>query len=227
MRSIFVTGTDTGVGKTVVSCALVRGLRARGVDVGAMKPVETGVEATGPLDAQALRRAGGDVDDLDLICPQQFALPAAPPVAAAAEGREVDFTRIEAAFRELSGRHEMMVVEGAGGLLVPVDEHTDMADLAERFGLVTVVCARASLGTINHTRLTLEALDARGLGCAGVVVSHSAGPLSPADSANLQNLRDLLGARLIGEIPPLGPPHEAAPADIDLDALTQALTQAE
>ena len=225
IKSLFVTGTDTGVGKTVVSCALVRGLRARSIDIGVMKPVETGVGGEGPLDAQALRAAAGERDDLDLICPLRFALPAAPPVAAAAEGRSVDVDRIHAAYLELAGRHEMMLVEGAGGLLVPVDEHTNMADLAERLGLVTVLCARASLGTINHTRLTLEAIEARRLECAGVVISHSGGLLSEADRANLDNLRNFLGPRLIGEIPPLESPAEATASDLDLDALmTQLVT---
>ena len=81
-RGWFVTGTDTGVGKTVVACAIVRGLRARGIDVGALKPIETGVGPEGPLDALALRAATGDADPLDLVCPQRFALPAAPTVAA-------------------------------------------------------------------------------------------------------------------------------------------------
>ncbi|MDH3521923.1 MAG: AAA family ATPase, partial [Myxococcales bacterium] len=89
-RGCFVTGTDTGVGKTVFACALLRALRARGLDAGGMKPVETGVGASGPQDALALRAAADDADPLDDVCPQRFALPAAPTVAAAAEGRRVD-----------------------------------------------------------------------------------------------------------------------------------------
>lgn len=224
MQGLFVTGTDTGVGKTVVACALVRGLRARGLDIGAMKPVETGVDERGPLDAQALRAAAGDADPLDLVCPQRFALPAAPTVAAAAEGRAVDLERIEAAFDELAGRHDRMLVEGAGGLLVPVDSRTDMADLARRLGLAALVCARASLGTINHTRLTLEVLASRGVPCAGVVVSHSGGPISEADRANLGDLRERLGDLLVGEVPPLPEPALAGPSCFDLDRLTQVLT---
>ena len=224
MKSLFVTGTDTGVGKTVVACAIVRGLRARGVDIGAMKPVETGVEAAGPLDAQALRAAAGDTDDLDLVCPLRFSLPAAPTVAARAEGRSVDFRRILETYETLAARHDVMLVEGAGGLLVPVDADHDMAGLAERLGLLTVVAARASLGTINHTKLTVEALEARGLPMAGVVISHSTGPLSDADRQNLVDLTDWLGPRLLGEIPPLKNGEQASPAQLDLDRLTQAMT---
>ena len=95
---VFVTGTGTGVGKTVVACALIRALRARGIDVGAMKPVETGVGADGPQDAQALRAATGEADPLADVCPYAFALPAAPSVAAAREGRSIDVTRLVAGF---------------------------------------------------------------------------------------------------------------------------------
>lgn len=218
-RGFFVTGTDTGVGKTVVACALVRALRGRGLDVGVMKPVETGVEAPGPLDALALIAAADAGDPLDDVCPQRFALAAAPTVAAAAERRRVDRGAIRAAFERLIARHDWLVVEGAGGLLVPAAEDLSMADLALELGLPLVVVARAALGTINHTLLTLEAAERRGLRVAGVVVSHAGGPLSGADAANLGALREALGDRLVGEIGPLAagelPKHDA----LDLAAL--------
>lgn len=202
-RGLFVTGTDTGVGKTVVSCALARALRARGHDVGVMKPVETGVEASGPADALALRSAAGVEDPLEWICPERFALPAAPNVAAAAEGREVKLDAVRTAFARLAATHEVCLVEGAGGFLVPIRNGYAMADLARELGLPVLVVARAALGTINHTRLTLEAIEARALPLAGVVISHAGGPLSPADARNLEALKTELGARLVGEIPPL------------------------
>ena len=221
-RGFFVTGTDTGVGKTVVACALLRGLRARGVDVGALKPIETGVGAGGPLDALALREAAGVNDALDTICPQQFALPAAPTVAAAAEGRRVELAPVRRAFAALAARHACVVVEGAGGLLVPAAEGVSMADLARELGLPVLVVARASLGTINHTLLTLEAVAARGLALAGVVISHGPVPISAADGENLAALRAELGARLVGEIPPLAPGALPAARCLDLDALLRA-----
>lgn len=202
-RGWFVTGTDTGVGKTVVSCTIARELRARGIDVGVMKPAETGVEAAGPLDAIALREAAGVDDPLELICPQTFALPAAPTIAAEAEGREVDAHAIRNAWRELAARHERMIVEGAGGLLVPIWKNATMADLAEELGLPLLIVARASLGTINHTLLSVEAAERRGLDVAGVVISHATGRLSDADARNLDGLRRALGPLLVGEIPPL------------------------
>ena len=218
-RGFFVTGTDTGVGKTVVACALVRGLRARGLDAGAMKPIETGVGAGGPADALALCAAAGGRDRLDEVCPQRFALPAAPIVAARAEACEVDLGAVLRIFEKLAARHELMVVEGAGGLLVPAAAGASMAELARRLALPLVIVARAALGTINHSCLTLEAAEARGLGVAGVVISHCDGPISSADHANLAELRQHLGARLVGEIPPLPEAALPAPDAIDIDAL--------
>ena len=218
-RGFFVTGTDTGVGKTVVACALVRGLRARGVDVGGMKPIETGVQDEGPRDALALREAAGGGDALDAVCPQRFALPAAPTVAAAAEGRRVELDAVRRAFAALAARHDCLVVEGAGGLLVPAAEGVSMADLAGELGLPLVVVARASLGTINHTRLTLEAAAARRLALAGVVISHGSAPLTAAERENLAALRAELGSRLVGEIPTLAPGELPDPRCLDLDAL--------
>ncbi len=220
---LFVTGTDTGVGKTLVACALLRALHARGIDAGAMKPVETGVGPEGPLDAIALREASGAKDPLDLVCPQRFALPAAPNVAAEAEGRRVDLAAIDAAYAQLAARHAWMVVEGAGGLLVPVDDATSMAELASRLGLPLLLVARAALGTINHTRLSVEVARARGLHVAGVVVSHADGVLSDADAANLGALRREPGLPWLGEIPPLAGGAQPGTDALDVDALLRAL----
>jgi dethiobiotin synthetase len=201
MTGLFITGTDTGVGKTLVACALARGLREAGIDVGVMKPVETGVPIAGPADAKALVRAAGVSDPLELVCPLQFELPAAPEAAARCEGRRADLDSVLAAFETLSSRHEFLIVEGAGGILVPFDEKTTMADLAERLELPVLVVARTSLGTINHTNLTLEACAARRLEVFGVVLSHSTGLLSRADETNLEVLKRSLGTRLLGEVP--------------------------
>jgi len=220
-HGFFVTGTDTGVGKTLVACALLRALRARGRDPAGMKPIETGVGQAGPLDALALRAAAGDVDPLDDVCPQRFSLPAAPSVAAAAEGRRVELWAVRRAFERLSARHDCVIAEGAGGLLVPLAERECMADLARDLGLPLLVVARAALGTVNHTLLTLEAAVARGLSVAGVVISHAGGPLSAADAANLEALRRALDVALLGEIPPLVAGQHPAPGAIDLDALLE------
>ena len=219
MNGCFVTGTDTGVGKTLVACALLRALRARGIDAAGFKPVETGVGEAGPLDAIALREAAAGADELELVCPQRFALPAAPTVAAQAEARAVDVAAIDAAFEELSARHEFVLVEGAGGLLVPAADGLTMADLAARWSLPLLLVARAALGTINHTRLSLESAAARGLEVKGLVISHAGGPLSHADAANLKPLLDAPGVPLLGVIPPLAPDGLPEPDAIDAAAL--------
>jgi len=205
---------------------VLRGLRARGLDVGAMKPVETGVGTAGPLDAIALREASGAEDELAEICPERFRMPAAPSVAAEHEGRSIDLTRIEACFDTLLARHSLLLVEGAGGLLVPLSETLDMAGLAERLGLPVLLVTRSALGTINHTRLSLEAMTARGLDLAGVVISHGGGALSAADALNLDALRRELGSHLMGEIPPLARGAAPLPEALDLDALLRALGRA-
>ena len=202
MRGLFVTGTDTGVGKTFVTTALARALRAAGVDVGVMKPIETGVPAAGPEDARALRAAAGVDDPLELVCPVRFALPASPEAAARAEQRTVPLPTIREAFQTLARRHEFMLVEGAGGLLVPIDAATDMADLARELALPLLVVARPALGTVNHTRLTLEAARARGLAVLGVVASHASpsGAASESDRRNLEGLVERLGGDWLGEV---------------------------
>jgi dethiobiotin synthetase len=220
-RGFFVSGTDTGVGKTLVACALVRAMRRRGLDVGVMKPIETGVGPEGPLDAIALRSAAAATEPMEEICPQTFALPAAPTVAAASEGRVVAVEAIRDAFARLRGQHDWLVAEGAGGLLVPAARDLSMADLCREFQLPLLIVGRSALGTINHTLLTLEAAEARSLPVAGVVISHSGGRLSEADRSNLEALRDALGAALVGEIPPLGDGQIPDEHSIDLDALLE------
>ncbi len=216
---LFVTGTDTGVGKTVVGCALVEALHRRRLDVGVMKPVETGVGPQGPLDAISLAESAQTTDDLELVCPQRFALPAAPIAAAEAEGRKVDLDAIRAAFDRLAPRHERMVVEGAGGLLVPIRADYTMADLARDLALPLLVVTRATLGTINHTQLTLEVARHRGLAVAGVVISHGPRPISTTDARNLEALRAALGDLLVGEVPTLDPSGAVPRGVIDLNRI--------
>jgi dethiobiotin synthetase len=222
VRGWFVTGTDTGVGKTVVACALLRAVRARGFEVGGIKPVETGVGREGPLDALALCEAAGNGDPIEIVCPQRFELPAAPQVAARHERRSIDWSWIDSAFEQVALGRRYLVAEGAGGLLVPFDDETTMLDLAQRWELPLLIVARAALGTINHTRLTLEVARRRGLAIAGVVVSHTAGRLSKADDENLRVLRDELGDVWVGEIPPLAPGEAPASNALNVDALLRS-----
>jgi dethiobiotin synthetase len=184
-----------------------------------MKPIETGVPLAGPEDARALIRAAGVDDPIDLVCPLRYAMPAAPEAAAAKEGRAVPIEAITEAYATLSRRHDFIIVEGAGGILVPLDARVSMADLASQLDLSVLVVGRASLGTINHTLLTLEACAARALDVVGVVLSHATGPLSEADSHNLDVLKRALGEHLVGEIAPHARPDEVDPKEAGLAAV--------
>jgi dethiobiotin synthetase len=184
LRGLFITGTDTGVGKTYVAAGVISALRARGIRVGAYKPVVSGCTA-GPEgrvwdDLVRLQAAlGGDVP-IEHIGPQRFQAPLAPPVAARLEDKQVDAGLLRSGINWWRGRVEAIVVEGAGGLLSPVTETESVADLAASFAFPLVVVARPSLGTINHTLLTVESARARGLAVAGIVLNHSA-PSDPDD----------------------------------------------
>lgn len=200
-----MTGTDTGCGKTAVAAAICRAARDAGVGVSVLKPIETGCEEREgelrPADALELAAAAGDDAPVERLCPYRLRLAAAPEVAAADEGVAIDLARIEAACRQAAARAELLVVEGAGGLLVPIVPQVDMAALALRLDLPVLVVARASLGTINHTLLTLEAAAARGLRVVGVAISHTEPELSPATRRNLGWLRAHLPVPEIGELP--------------------------
>jgi dethiobiotin synthetase len=172
---IAITGTDTGVGKTVVACAVVAALAHRGTRVGVMKPVETGIDDRAPdSDAKALSAAAGVTDDERTVRPYVFAPPVAPLVAARMAGVEIDIGAVEAALATLEGRYEHVVIEGAGGLLVPLTRETDFAGLFGRLGARLVVVARNRLGTVNHTLLTLRAAREAGLQVGAVVLNDDA-----------------------------------------------------
>jgi dethiobiotin synthetase len=176
MQGVFITGTDTGVGKTFVGACLAASLRERGIDVGVMKPAETGcVLRKGvlvPRDALKLIKAGGVDDPLDLVNPYRFRDPLAPAIAAVREGNMIEIRRIISAFRTLARKHACMIVEGAGGIMVPLTTSYHYLDLAKVLNLPVLVVARPGLGTINHTLLTIMALRSRRLRIAGIVINH-------------------------------------------------------
>ncbi len=200
MSGLFITGTDTGCGKTSVACALARSLRRAGLRVRALKPVETGCDERRPADALALAEACGDTAPLERLCPYRLALAAAPAVAAAAESVSIELPRIQKAYAEAADGADLVIVEGAGGLLVPLDREHCMGDLAALLGLPLLVVARASLGTINHSELTLEAAAARSLRVVGLGVSHTTPELPPAERANLDHLLEKLPVPCLGEL---------------------------
>jgi len=208
MQGYFIAGTDTGVGKTEVSRAILQRWASRGLAPRAVKPIETGCLPHHPEDALALREACGVPHDslpLDDVCPYRFLLPAAPLIAAEAEQCEIDPTRIFACIANATQTGAPVLVESAGGLLVPLWREgakviTNL-DLATRVGLPVLLVARAGLGTLNHSALSAWALAQRGVPLAGIFLNRS----TPVDDATLQSnartLEEMTGVKVFGPGP--------------------------
>lgn len=192
MIRLGVTGTDTGVGKTVVAAAVIGLLRRRGLSVAAMKPVETGVADGRPADALRLAQAAGAADPLTDVCPCSFAEPVAPLVAAERSGRSVDPMLLDAALERLSAGRDAVIVEGAGGLLVPLTRLMSYADLFARWRLGVIVVAANRLGALNHVRLTVLAARAAGAPVRAVVLNAAEVEPNVATLTNRRALEELM-----------------------------------
>jgi dethiobiotin synthetase len=202
---IFIAGTDTGVGKTLVACGLAALLRESGYKVGVMKPAETGCDEKDgklfPQDALYLKEASGSAEPLERICPYRLRAPLAPSVAAEREGTKIDINFLAGLYREISSAHDVTIVEGAGGLLVPILSHYTYADLAKLLKLPILVVAANRLGAINHLLLTLEHASCRGLRVLGYVLNQVASESSLATETNRDALLSLTAVPCVGEIP--------------------------
>ena len=177
MQTLFVTGTDTNVGKTFVSCLLIRKLRTTGLTVGAYKPACSGAELNSAgetvwSDVEALRSAMGDEYPLDLICPQRFHAAVAPNVAADLEGVAVSNEMLRTGFAAWTEKTDALIIEGAGGIFCPLSNDLTVLDLATEIGAPVVVVAANRLGVISHTRLTVERLRQNGLHVAAIVLNE-------------------------------------------------------
>jgi dethiobiotin synthetase len=220
MKGVFVTGTGTGVGKTVV-CGLLAGfLRERGMRVTTQKWVETG-GADGPSDIDVHRLLMGDPGSAPEPppadrCPYRFSLPASPHLAAAREGRRVDPAVLEAAYHRLEGTCDVVLVEGAGGFLVPLSEELLTGDLVARIGLPVLVVAANRLGCVNEALLTVEAVRRRGVPLLGLVFNRlpGEGGGTPAEALadNPRIVSEISRAPVLGEVPPLPDPGRGAEA---------------
>jgi len=228
-RTIFVTGTDTGVGKTTVSVGLLGAWRRRQLRLAALKPAETGCmprhgETLWPEDAGRLREAAGLIDTpIALVCPNRYALPAAPSVAGRREQRPFDLNAvIRARDTMIQPGPDLLLVEGAGGLLVPYGNGVTAVDLAQALGpLSMLIVARAGLGTINHTALTVAELRRRDLRIAGVVLNRVHAESDPSEADNAAEIHALTGVPVLGTLPHL-PASEAT----DLATLIHAVERA-
>jgi dethiobiotin synthetase len=226
IKSFFITGTDTGVGKTIVAGAIAAALRARGMKVGVMKPAETGCRdmtasevhrysdggraGTGkfhsygnakgagldlyPRDAAFLKKVSASDTPLNIICPYRFREPLAPAIAAVRAGMKIDLKLIRKNFEIIRAESDAVLVEGAGGLMVPLAGKKLYLDLAAELGIPLIIVARAGLGTINHTLLTVSAAGARKIEISAIILNQ--GRKNKPDAASLTNPETIM--RLCG-----------------------------
>ncbi|MGI8907155.1 MAG: dethiobiotin synthase [Candidatus Sumerlaeaceae bacterium] len=204
---LFVTGTGTGVGKTIVSASLLSALRLRGIAVGAIKPVATGVNEDSAWqddDAKLLAAASGETD-LRQVSPCRMAVPVAPLTAGRLAATPIDIDHLLHKVRERITANEFTVVEGVGGAAVPLTDNTLLSDFAAEVGLPVLVVARTDLGTVNHTLLTIEHLRSRGCVLHGLVfVRHSRGSPSVAETTGPKLATEISGLIDFGTVPYCG-----------------------
>lgn len=217
-KGFFVTGTDTGVGKTIITAALVKAAQLLGFKVCGMKPIETGCKRIvdsrqhaeyreidyflQPSDGLFLRKISDTSESIDLITPVRFENPLAPMPASEIEGRQADLEKIRIAYGELSRKYTVIIMEGIGGILVPIKKDYFVLDMARDFGLPVIVVSKPGLGTINHTMLTVNYAIKAELTVAGIIINlsqPSSGTL--AENTNPDVLQKVCPAPLIGIFP--------------------------
>jgi len=170
MSGVFITATSTEIGKTYTACAIARALKKIKVNVGVFKPF-----ATGDLnDAKQLIKASGVKETPEAVTPEFCALPMSPYIAAKLEGKKLNINKVLSAYKRMAKKYEFMIVEGAGGLMVPIEKNFFIDDLIKKLNLPAIVVASRSLGTINHTLLTVERLKQRKIPVLGIVVNACA-----------------------------------------------------
>ncbi len=205
-KGYFITGTDTGVGKTLVAGGLAALYKKQGLNVGVMKPVATGCKRVNNRlisdDAVFLKSLSEAEDEYELINPVSLEQPLAPTVAARLSNTKIDTDKINTAFDTLCERHEYMIVEGIGGLLVPIDEYYFVVDMAEEMELPVIVVCRPTLGTINHTLLTVSYARQHGLEVKGIIVNESTEQCDAIlKKTNTDEIKRLTELPIIGTIP--------------------------
>lgn len=202
-KGIFITGTDTGVGKTFVAAGLIKAMREKGINVCPMKPVETGCKKRNgkliPADAVKLLKASGIEISLDAVNPYRFRQPLAPAVAAEHEGVVIKRSKLISAYNRLSKSYDFIVIEGAGGIMTPVYKEYLYLDMIKDLALPLIIVSRPGLGTINHTLLTIEAARSRRINVYGVIIKHAS--MAGKDLSEKSNPEII---ESIGKVPVLG-----------------------
>ena len=204
-NGVFITGTDTGVGKTIISAALARMLLNKGINVGVMKPVETGCKRGPkgliPTDSEYLIKSARSKDSKDLITPYTMETPVAPCEAADKEGVEINEEYIRVCYLQLMSKHKFMVVEGAGGLMVPIYCHFLVSDLIQMLELPVILVARPDLGTINHTLLSIRYAQNEGLNVLGFIINRRNDKINVAEEKSPMIIENLSGVPFLGVKP--------------------------
>jgi dethiobiotin synthetase len=218
----FVTGTDTGVGKTLISCALLHGIAAQGKRVVGMKPVAAGCNADGQNeDALQLRAAGNVAVSYELSNSYCFRSAIAPHIAAQYAGVMIDFSVIAKSCQELAAQADVVIVEGVGGFLVPLNERQNGGDLARQLGMPVILVVGMRLGCLNHALLTVQAIAARGLTLAGWVANVVGADMAALEE-NVAALQQRIAAPLLGAVPYMMQPDARVAASLlNLEFLEQ------
>jgi dethiobiotin synthetase len=204
-RGLFITATDTGAGKTFISALLVKALRERGIDAGYLKPLAT--DASGTIDepvcedVEFVKNYAGISGGTHELCPVLLKQPLSPYAAARLHGVEVDLGKVSAAFSRARKQHDFMVVEGVGGLLVPLTRKDTVLDLIVMLGLPALVVCRPGLGTINHSLLTLNTLKSADISILGFVTNGDAGQADPSIISNPEIIQEFSKVPFLGHVP--------------------------
>lgn len=221
MSGVFITGTDTGVGKTLITAAIVHALRSDGIDAVGMKPIATGRHRdSSPFrseDAEIIARYSCiDSSEYELVNPVFLALEASPYMASLMLKQEIELESVFRAYRRLREKHEFLVVEGIGGIMVPIKRDYYVVDLMKDMSLPAIVVSKARLGTINHTLLTVNACRDRGVEVAGIVI-NMIDYSNPVEALVGEVIQELSGLPVIGNIPLIN--------DMDLEDVIPSLAR--
>lgn len=203
-KGFFITGTDTDIGKTVVALALIQALQQQGYTVSAFKPVSAGCQCTAQGlrndDAVLLQHASSVSLPYDIINPYAFEPPVAPHIAAAQSGVQMDFLKIQDCYNQIASQNDFVIVEGAGGWMVPINDNQTMADLALMLGLPVILVVGIRLGCLNHALLTANAIETSGNQLASWVANNINTTTNNAEE-NINSLRKRISAPLLGQLP--------------------------
>jgi dethiobiotin synthetase len=205
-KGIFITGTDTGVGKTFVSVGLLKALKETGLNACPMKPVETGCKIKKgelvPEDTLKLVKAAQVSEPMDIINPYRFRQPLAPAIASELEGTVIVRKKIISAYNKLSNKYDITIIEGAGGIMVPIRQNYLFLDLIKDLALPVIIVSRPGLGTINHTLLTIEAARTREINIIGVIINCLADVKKDVSvKTNPRMIEKLTGVPVLGTVP--------------------------